>query len=103
MIVGLHGYGGNKGVCRARNEGIKLARFPIVVNMDHDCIPSKGWLSDLVKGFEDEDEGKVKVPIEYDSAIKGSIESIDNYKIYFKIGEGRFPRFSRILEKTMSK
>ena len=46
------GFGANKGVCRARNEGIRAAGFPIVVNMDHDCIPSKSWLKDLVKGFE---------------------------------------------------
>ena len=46
------GYGSNRGVCNARNEGIKAAKFPIVVNMDHDCIPVKGWLRDLVKGFE---------------------------------------------------
>ncbi len=45
-------YGRNMGVCTARNEGIKVAKFPIVVNMDHDCIPSKEWLRDLVKGFE---------------------------------------------------
>jgi len=49
----------NKGVCRARNDGIEKARFPIVVNMDHDCIPEKQWLSDLVKGFEDEEIGVV--------------------------------------------
>ncbi len=57
--IKIVGYGGNKGVCRARNEGIKLARFPIVVNMDHDCIPSKEWLRDLIKGFEDEKVGVV--------------------------------------------
>ncbi len=57
--IKIIGYGGNKGVCMARNEGIKLARFPIVVNMDHDCIPSKVWLSDLVKGFEDSKVGVV--------------------------------------------
>lgn len=49
----------NQGVCRARNEGIKLARYEIVVNMDHDCIPSKTWLKDLVSGFTDEKIGVV--------------------------------------------
>lgn len=39
------------GVCRARNAGIKAARFPIVINMDHDCIPEKIWLRQMVKGF----------------------------------------------------
>lgn len=42
----------NMGVCRARNAGIKKAKYPIIVNMDHDCIPEKNWLKDLVKHFE---------------------------------------------------
>lgn len=46
------GFGENRGVCRARNEGIRATRFPIVVNMDQDCIPSKSWLRELVKGFD---------------------------------------------------
>ncbi len=49
----------NKGVCAARNEGIKAAKFPIVVNMDHDCIPERNWLRQLVKGFVDEGVGVV--------------------------------------------
>ena len=49
----------NMGVCRARNAGIKEARFPIVVNMDHDCIPAKGWLKSLVSGFESKKVGVV--------------------------------------------
>jgi len=44
-------YGANRGVCFARNEGIRAAQFPIVVNMDHDCIPGKSWLRDIVKPF----------------------------------------------------
>lgn len=53
------GFGANKGVCRARNEGIRAARYPIVVNMDHDCIPSKSWLRDLISGFESPKVGVV--------------------------------------------
>jgi len=49
----------NSGVCRARNTGIKAARFPIVVNMDHDCIPEKQWLEKIVRGFEDKRVGVV--------------------------------------------
>jgi len=52
----------NKGVCKARNAGIKKARYEIVVNMDHDCIPSKTWLKDLVSGFT---SGKVGVVSSY--------------------------------------
>jgi len=51
--------GKNRGVCKARNTGIKAAKFPIVVNMDHDCIPEKDWLKELVKGFEDPKVGVI--------------------------------------------
>lgn len=49
----------NVGVCKARNAGIKIARYEIVVNMDHDCIPEKNWLKDLVSGFDSEKVGVV--------------------------------------------
>lgn len=49
----------NHGVCKARNEGIKIAKHEIVVNMDHDCIPKKNWLNDLVSGFDYEKVGVV--------------------------------------------
>lgn len=45
------------GVCKARNAGIKQASFPIVVNMDHDCIPEKVWLRKIVEPFEDKKVG----------------------------------------------
>lgn len=49
----------NQGVCKARNAGIKAAKNPIVVNMDHDCLPKKDWLKNLVKGFSSEKIGVV--------------------------------------------
>jgi GT2 family glycosyltransferase len=49
----------NQGVCRARNAGIEKALFPIVVNMDHDCIPEKKWLREMVKPFADAKVGIV--------------------------------------------
>ncbi|MCX8190175.1 MAG: glycosyltransferase family 2 protein [Candidatus Diapherotrites archaeon] len=49
----------NQGVCRARNAGIKAAKYEIVVVMDDDCIPNKSWLTDLVSGFTDEKIGIV--------------------------------------------
>jgi len=49
----------NQGVCKARNGGIKIARFPIVVNMDHDCIPEKNWLKKIVAGFDSDKVGVV--------------------------------------------
>jgi len=57
--IRVFGFGANKGVCKARNRGIKMSRFPIVVNMDHDCTPSKAWLKELVQGFEDPKVGVV--------------------------------------------
>jgi glycosyltransferase involved in cell wall biosynthesis len=40
------------GPCAARNAGFEVAKYPIVVNMDDDCIPEKEWLRDLVSGFD---------------------------------------------------
>jgi len=41
----------NSGPAVARNVGIKMARYPILVIMDDDCIPDKNWLKKLVSGF----------------------------------------------------
>ncbi|PIU21160.1 MAG: hypothetical protein COT15_03735 [Candidatus Diapherotrites archaeon CG08_land_8_20_14_0_20_34_12] len=49
----------NQGVCKARNTAIKIAKNNIVVNMDHDCIPEKNWLKDLMLGFDSEKVGAV--------------------------------------------
>lgn len=49
----------NQGVCIARNAGINAARFPIIVNMDHDCVAEKQWLQQLVKEFKDPKVGAV--------------------------------------------
>jgi len=47
------------GVCRTRNAAIKAAKHPILINMDHDCIPDKNWLKDMMKGFENPKVGVV--------------------------------------------
>lgn len=49
----------NQGVVAARNAGIAKARFEIVVNMDHDCIPEKQWLIEMIKPFCKEKTGIV--------------------------------------------
>jgi len=49
----------NRGVCSARNAGIKAAKFPLIVNMDHDCVPKKNWLKNIAKGFTSERVGVV--------------------------------------------
>lgn len=43
----------NRGPASARNIGIKMAEFPVVVVMDDDCIPERNWLKKLVSGFSD--------------------------------------------------
>jgi len=43
----------NSGPATARNIGIKMAKFPIIVIMDDDCIPEKDWLRKLVSKFSD--------------------------------------------------
>ncbi len=45
----------NSGVCAARNAGIARARYGIVINMDHDCIAEKDWLSKMLAGFDSRD------------------------------------------------
>lgn len=47
------------GVCKARNAGIKKAKYDFVINMDHDCIPEKNWLRDMMMGFDSEKVGVV--------------------------------------------
>lgn len=39
------------GVCKARNAGIAVSQYEVVVNMDHDDNPEKDWLRIMVSGF----------------------------------------------------
>jgi glycosyltransferase involved in cell wall biosynthesis len=55
--VSLIHFGKNSGVCKARNAGIRKARYQIIANMDHDCISSKNWLKKLVEPFSDKKVG----------------------------------------------
>jgi len=49
----------NKGVCYARNIGLKTAKGEILVNMDADCIPTKTWLQELIQQFTNKEIGVV--------------------------------------------
>jgi len=49
----------HSGVCVARNVGIENSKGKIVVNMDHDCIPERDWLTKLVDGFSSDMVGVV--------------------------------------------
>ena len=43
----------HRGPAAARNLAIKKARHSVVVVMDDDCIPEKGWLRALMRGFDE--------------------------------------------------
>jgi len=49
----------HKGPAAARNLAIKNARYPVVVVMDDDCLPEKGWLGELMEGVKGENVGIV--------------------------------------------
>jgi glycosyltransferase involved in cell wall biosynthesis len=70
-----------RGPCAARNTGMKAAKYPIVVNMDDDCIPAKEWLKDLMRGF---DSPKVGVVSAFD--IYGGTSTAFRKKVLDAVG-----------------
>jgi len=49
--IKIHNLDKDSGPIVAKNIGIKMARYHIIVIMDDDCIPKKKWLKNLVSGF----------------------------------------------------
>lgn len=47
------------GLPSARNQGSKLAKGDVVIFLDDDAIPRKGWLEELLKPYEDKSVGGV--------------------------------------------
>ena len=45
--------------CKARNNGIKNAKYEFIAIMDDDCIPEKNWLQSLIDGFSSKKIGVV--------------------------------------------
>jgi cellulose synthase/poly-beta-1,6-N-acetylglucosamine synthase-like glycosyltransferase len=61
------------GVCKTRNAAIAATdkKSQIIINMDHDCIPEKNWLKDMVKGFENPQVGFVSAFTTYGGTSTG--------------------------------
>lgn len=47
----------SRGPSIARNIGIAVAKYPIIIVMDDDCIPYKNWLTNLTKPFSNPSVG----------------------------------------------
>lgn len=50
----------NSGPAAARNRGAAEAQGSIILFTDDDCVPTKGWLSGMIKPFDDPDIVGVK-------------------------------------------
>jgi glycosyltransferase involved in cell wall biosynthesis len=51
------------GLCRARNQGLERAAGSLVVFLDDDAMPRRGWLSGIVEPFADPRVGAVGGPV----------------------------------------
>lgn len=59
------------GVCKARNAGIRAAKYELVINMDHDDNPEPDWLQIMVDGFDSPRVGAVSAYGHYGGTSTG--------------------------------
>ncbi len=59
------------GVCKARNAGIRAAKYELVINMDHDDNPEPDWLQIMVNGFDSPTVGAVSAYGHYGGTSTG--------------------------------
>ncbi|MFC2141382.1 glycosyltransferase [Acidobacteriota bacterium] len=62
----------NLGVAGSRNAGIQYASGDIIAFTDADCIADKSWISELVRGYRQEDV----------AAVGGSIKNIPSKNVW---------------------
>ena len=72
-----------QGTCKSRNNGMRAAKYPIVVTMDDDCLPAKDWLTRLVKGFDNPNVAMVSSYAEFGGTStawkKNALEEVGFY------------------------
>ncbi len=47
----------NEGFCRANNQGIALARAPLIALLNNDAVAAPRWLAELLTAFDDPEVG----------------------------------------------
>ncbi|MBM3281772.1 MAG: glycosyltransferase [Candidatus Diapherotrites archaeon] len=67
------------GVCKARNAGIRAAKYEVVINMDHDDNPEPDWLQIMVNGFDSPRVGAVSAYGHYGGTSTGFRKDLLDY------------------------
>jgi cellulose synthase/poly-beta-1,6-N-acetylglucosamine synthase-like glycosyltransferase len=67
------------GVCKARNAGIRAAKYEVVINMDHDDNPESDWLQIMVNGFNSPSVGAVSAYGHYGGTSTGFRKDLLDY------------------------
>ncbi len=95
----------NKGPAAARNYGSREARGEIILFTDSDCVPSRDWIAEMAKPFDDPEVVAVKgayrtnqrslfarfAQVEFEERFEllkraASIDMVDTYSAAYRIG-----------------